>query len=67
MDYTEIIHTYHQLKQEIAPRLLLEFRGARSYAKAAQELGCHRSFFFKCEKGLEELSDELLLKLLEKQ
>lgn len=65
MDYPEIIRAYRKLKVETAPKLLREFRGARSYAKAAEELGCHRSFFFKCEKGLEEISDELLLKLLE--
>ena len=62
-----IIERYHWAKETLAPDLLREFRGERSYAKAAKELGVTRSYLWKIEKGLEMMSDELLIKLMEKE
>lgn len=64
MDYAKVLSDYRAIKKELAPEWLVRFRGARSYAQAAKELGCHRSYYWKCEKGVKELSDTLIAKLV---
>lgn len=63
-DYGKLIKAYGELKTTIAPHLLAQYRGARSYAKVAAELNCSRTYIWKIEHAQEIISDEHLLRLL---
>lgn len=66
MNIADIVLAYQRIRRAEAPRLCRQFRGTRSYAKAASELGCSRSYLWKIEHGTEIINDDLLLTLVRK-
>ncbi len=63
-NHLQTIRDYHILKTVIAPKLLRTYRGALSYRRAAEQLGCASSYLHKIEHGEQIMSDELLVNLI---